>query len=136
MCGVPHGSILGPILFSPYMLPLVRIISHFSGVSYHCYADDIQIYLSFKPDNVSCLSILTECFTAINTIQALAEIFRHFWQNASPPLTRYSGNPCFHCYKIRGAVTHLGKKNSTAMPKNKQRRRSAGNRKKILFTEM
>ncbi len=44
-CGMPHGSVLDPILFTMYILPLADILhSHHTG--YHLYAAETQLYLT------------------------------------------------------------------------------------------
>lgn len=49
-CGVPQGSILGPLFFIIHLLTLGHII-HENNVAYRSYADDSQIYLALSPSD-------------------------------------------------------------------------------------
>ena len=69
-CCVPQGSILAPILFSLYMLPLGSILKK-HGVSFHFYADDTQIYLPLKHNDKQGLETLLACLTDVRSWMSL-----------------------------------------------------------------
>ena len=65
ICGVSQGSVLGPLKFCLYLLPLAAIL-RYHNIGYHVYAVDTQLYISFKnKDPSDPLARLNSCISDI-----------------------------------------------------------------------
>ena len=64
-CGVPQGSILGPLLFILYAAPIQDIISA-HNLDCMFYTDDSQLYITIHPpDQCPALNTLQKCISEI-----------------------------------------------------------------------
>jgi hypothetical protein len=64
-CGLPQGSLVGPFCFPPYSSHVAKIARK-HGINVHLYADDSQLFLSFRPEEgLTAVAQMTDCIEEI-----------------------------------------------------------------------
>ena len=98
--GVPQGSVLGPFLFCLYTT-LPSHMPSITALSYHFYADDTQLYISFNsPDSATSLANLSSALDSV-----------HAWLTSN----RLSVNLSKTEFLIIGTPQHRSKLTATAL---------------------
>ena len=65
--GVPQGSVSGLLLLSFYTTPLTQVIRKYTGVKYHFYANNMQLFIHLSPeDSLKSLDRLKSCLNDIH----------------------------------------------------------------------
>ena len=110
--GVPQGSVLGPLLFNIYLLPIADIFDRHQ-IRYHIYADDTQLYAECPPSNhADAQRKIDEC---VNDIRRWLDDIHLFLNEAKTeailvvplsstrllrcPPSLYAGHP-YHCRRL------------------------------------
>ena len=64
-CGVPQGSVLGPLLFIVHTAEVIDVVDRF-GYAVHVYADDLQLHTHVDPpDSPGIVQTFSDCVEAV-----------------------------------------------------------------------
>ena len=70
LCGVPHGSVLRPVLFLLYVVDVIQLVKDCSFCP-HAYADDLQVYgHKFPIDSTKLVGRLAVCIERVQAWMA------------------------------------------------------------------
>lgn len=105
-CGVPQGSVLGPLLYILYTADVVSVVET-SGIRCHLYADDIQLYGSGSVSSSHQLSTtITDAVGAVgqwmtaNKLKLNINKTQYMWLGTPHKLSQVDG--------FKNPVTSLG----------------------------
>ena len=99
LCGVRQGSVLGPLLFTAYVSPIVDLIESF-GVSYHQFADDTQLFIAMNACDVApALESLARCSAAVSvSVAQLVNATVHATGTGGQTTLRFSSGDVWFAY--------------------------------------
>ena len=110
-CGVPQGSVIGPMLYTVYSAPISKVIEA-HVLSSMLYADDTQIYLTFHPqDQQEAIMKLNICLTDIvswvqqNMLKIYAQVISR--QGSTHPLHQLLSWLVVLLYILRNLGVHM-----------------------------
>ncbi len=103
-CGVLQGSVLGPLLFVMYTLPIGSIIRKY-GFELHVYADETQIYVCVCPISADGVS------RAVSTLEKCVRKIQEWMQTNFLKLNAEKTELLVLCFRAQLAKFHLASVN-------------------------